>query len=165
VIIALAALVPLALLLSEFVLTRQRQAGAHQFGVGGRAAAQGGLDLALGRLQSGDIALSAGQGAAFDLETTPRPVRVRVVRESDAILALDGSVLAPEDLSPAEADRLVVDPVSGAVREYRRIEVYRVEAECPARNPFPAVRLLAAVARLDGRALTLGVRYDRGYFP
>ena len=165
VIIALAALMPLALLLSEFVLTRQRQAGAHQFGLGGQAAVRGALDLALARLASGEIALAVPASASFDLEQGPRPVRVRVVREPDAVLALDGNVLTPEEASGLNLDRLVIDPVSGAVREYRSMEVYRVEAECPARYPFPAVRLLAAVGRLDGRVLTLGVRYDRGYFP
>ena len=50
------------------------------------------------------------------------------------------------------------------MREYRKIEVYHVEAESPARYPFPAVRLLAAIGRLDGRVVCLGVRYDRGYF-
>jgi hypothetical protein len=51
------------------------------------------------------------------------------------------------------------------VRQYRPLEVYLVEAESPARRPFGAVRLLAAVTRLDtGEIYCIGMRYDRGYF-
>jgi hypothetical protein len=51
------------------------------------------------------------------------------------------------------------------VRQYRRLEVYLVDAESPARRPFGAVRLLAAVVRLDtGETYCIGMRYDRGYF-
>jgi hypothetical protein len=52
------------------------------------------------------------------------------------------------------------------VRQYRRLEIYLVEAESPARSPFGAVRLLAVVARLDTEEVVcIGARYDRGYFP
>ena len=81
------------------------------------------------------------------------------------ILGLDGSVIDPDDAADLDLDRLGIDPTSGAVRQYRRLEVYLVEAESPARYPFAAVRLLAVVGRLDEGVICLGVRYDRGYFP
>jgi type II secretory pathway component PulK len=165
VLVALAALTPLALALSEFVLMRQRQATGHQQNIGGQAMVRGGLDLALAGLESKQIALGPGQRRDFDLGDSPRPVNVRVVRDDDSVLAMDGSVIAIEDAGELDIDGLAVDPTSGAVRKYRRLEVYSVEAESPARYPFAAVRLLAVVGRLDDRVFCLGVRYDRGYFP
>jgi len=165
VLIALAALTPLALMLSNFVLTRQRQVSAHQQSVGSQAAVRGALDLAMDRLRSGEVALAPGTSSTFELETGPRPVHVRVTRDSDAILALDGRVIDPADAADIDVDQLGIDTTGGgAVREYRKVEVYHVEAESPARYPFPAVRLLAALGRLDEGVVCLGVRYDRGYF-
>ena len=165
VLIALAALTPLALALSDLVLMRQRQATGHRQNIGGQALVRGALDLALARLESKQIALGPGQRAEFDLGESPRPVNVQVVREDDSVLAMDGTVIAIEDAGELDIDGLAIDPVSGAVRKYRRLEVYSVEAESPARYPFAAVRLLAVVGRLDERVFCFGVRYDRGYFP
>jgi hypothetical protein len=91
---------------------------------------------------------------------------VRVTREPDTVLTLGGRVLDPEDAPDVDLDAVGIDGLGSAVRQYRRLEVYLVEAESPARYPFPAVRLLAVVARPDAEGLRcLGVRYDRGYFP
>ena len=165
VLIALAALTPLALALSDLVLMRQRQANGHQHNIGGQALVRGGLDLALGRLESKEIALGPGQRAEFDLGESFRPVNVRVTREDDSVLGMDGSVIAIADAGELDVDGVAIDQTSGAVRKYRRLEVYSIEAESPARYPFAAVRLLAVVGRLDERVFCLGVRYDRGYFP
>jgi len=168
VLVALAFLMPLSLLLSDFALRRQRQVNARQQNVAGQAAVRGALDLTMARLQSGRIALvGPDQSARFELEEPEtRLVRVRVSREPDAVLTLGGRVLGPEDAAELDLDQLGIDNLGGAVREYRRLEIYVVEAESPARSPFGAVRLLAVVARLDtGEVVCLGTRYDRGYFP
>lgn len=165
VLAALATLMPLALILSDLVLMRQRQVSRHQQSAGGQAMVRGALDLAMQRLVSGRIALGSAQSAEFELEEAARPVRVRVSRQPDAVLGLDGSVIDPEDAADLDLERLGIDPVRGVVRQYRRLEVYLVEAESPARYPFAAVRLLAVVGRLDEGVICLGVRYDRGYFP
>ena len=166
VLIALAALMPLAMMLADLVSMRQRQVTGFQQNLGGQAAVRAGLDLALTRLQSRQITLGSAQAERFELKLAPRPVRVRVSRQSDAILAMDGSVIDPEGAAGLDLESLVLDPVAGGViRRYRRLEVYLVEAECSARYPFAAVRLLAVVGRLDEGVLCLGVRYDRGYFP
>jgi hypothetical protein len=166
VLLTLAVVTPLALMLSDFALTRQRQANGFRQNLGGQAAVRGALAVAMTRLQSGQIALGpVAPAAEFDLYEGPRPVHVRVSREPDAVLGLDGSVLGPDDARDVDVDAVGIDPVRGAVREYRRLEVYRVEAERQARYPFAAVRLLAVVARLDDGVLCRGVRYDRGYFP
>jgi len=168
VMIALAALMPLALLLSDFTWRRQRQVNARQQDVGGQAAARGALDLAMGRIQSGRLVLRGpDQSERFELEEPEgRPVRVRVSRETDAVLSAEGQLLTPEDAAMVDVDQLGIDDLGNQVREYRRLEVYIVEAESPARHPFGAVRLLAAVVRLDtGETHCIGLRYDRGYFP
>jgi len=168
VLVALAFLMPLSLLLSDFALRRQRQVNARQQNVAGQAAVRGALDLTMARLQSGRIALvGPDQSARFELEEPEtRLVRVRVSREPDAVLTLGGRVLGPEEAAELDLDQLGIDNLGGAVREYRRLEIYVVEAESPARSPFGAVRLLAVVARLDtGEVVCLGTRYDRGYFP
>lgn len=166
VLIALASLMPLALILSDLVLMRQRQVNAHQQNLGGQAAVRGALDLAMARLQSGRIALEQKQSARFELdEPQSRLVRVRVNREPDAVLTLGGRVLGPEEAADLDLDKVGIDGVGRVVRQYRRLEVYLVEAESPARYPFGAVRLLAVVGRLDTEGVVcLGVRYDRGYF-
>ena len=167
VMIALAALMPLALLLSDFAWRRQQQVSARQQDLGGQAAARGGLDLAMGRIQSGRLVLRGpDQSESFELEEPEgRAVRVRVSRQADAVLSVEGRLLAPEDAAMVDLNEIGIDGLGNQVRQYRTLEVYIVEAESPARRPFGAVRLLAAVARLDtGEIYCIGLRYDRGYF-
>ncbi len=164
--LTLTVLMGLALLLCDLVLMRQRQVNAYQQNLGGQFAVRGALDLAMARLQATDIALGPGQSARFELEEpASRPVRVRVSRERDAVLSLGGRVLDPEDAAEVDVDQVGIDGLGRVVHQYRRLEVYLVEAECPARYPFAAVRLLTVVGRLDtGDLIRLGLRYDRGYF-
>jgi hypothetical protein len=166
VMIALAALMPLALLLSDFVWRRQQQVNARQQNVAGEAAVRGALDLTMARIQAGRLDLRGpDQSERFELEEPSRPVRVSVSRQSDAVLSLEGRLLTSEEVAMVDVDALGIDGLGNVVRQYRRLEIYLVEAESPARRPFGAVRLLAAVARLDtGEIYCIGMRYDRGYF-
>jgi len=167
VMIALAALMPLALLLSDFAWRWQQQVRARVQDLAGEAAARGALDLTMVRLQSGRLDLRGpDQSEQFEMdEPEGRAVRVRVSRQSDAVLSLDGRVLSPEEAAMVDVDALGIDGLGSVVHQYRRLEMYLVEAESPARRPFGAVRLLAAVARLDtGETYCIGLRYDRGYF-
>ena len=167
VMIMLAALMPLALLLSDFAFRRQRQVNARQQDLGGEAAVRGALDLVMARIQSGRLDLrGADQSERFELEEPEgRPVRVRVTRQTNVVLSLDGRLLTPEEAAMVDVGALGIDGLGNVVRQYRPLEVYLVEAESPARRPFGAVRLLAAVVRLDtGEMYCIGMRYDRGYF-
>jgi type II secretory pathway pseudopilin PulG len=167
VIVALAALMPLALLLSDFAWRRQRQVNGRQQNLAGQAATRGALDLTMARLQSGRLDLTGpDQSTRFELEEPEgRPVRVRLSRQDDAVLSLEGHVLTPEEAAMVDVDQVGTDGFGNVVHEYRRLEVYLVEAESPARPPFGAVRLLATVVRLDtGDIKCIGLRYDRGYF-
>jgi hypothetical protein len=164
--LTLMALTGLALLLSDLVTLRQRQVNAYQQNLGGQFAVRGALDLAMARLQSTQTSLDPNQSAHFELEEpAARPVRVSVTRQADAILSIGGRVLDPDEAEKVDVDSVGIDGLGSAVREYRRLEVYLVEAEAPARYPFTAVRLLAVVGRLDNASVVcLGVRYDRGSF-
>jgi hypothetical protein len=113
----------------------------------------------MARLQSGRLDLRGqDQSESFDLdEPESRPVRVRVSRQTDAVLSLEGRLLTPDEAAKVDADALGIDGLGNVVHQYRRLEIYLVEAESPARRPFGAVRLLAAVARLDtGRSAASG---------
>lgn len=176
VLMALATVLPLVLVLSELVLMRQRQVNVYRENLGGQAGVRGGLALAMARLQptsrvagaerSAQIVLSVGQATRFSLDDPgTRPVRVLVSREPDAVLTLEGRVLRPEDVG-LDLRRVGIDGEGRVQRQYRLLEVYLVEAEAPARYPFPAVRLLGVVARVEDEAVVcLGLRYDRGHFP
>jgi hypothetical protein len=95
VLVALATLMPLALILSDLVLMRQRQVNRHQQNVGGQVMVRGALELAMSRLESGRIALGSAQSAEFELEEAPRPVRVRVTRHPDAVLDAESPARYP----------------------------------------------------------------------
>lgn len=164
--ITLMALMGLALLLSDLVTMRQRQVNAYQINLAAQYATRGSLELAMARLQSGLTSLDPGQSASFEVgEDSARPVHVRIARQADAVLSLGGRVLEPEEADKVDVDSMGIDPLGSPVREYRRLEVYLVEAETAARYPFGPVRLLGVVGRLDGGTVVcLGVRYDRGAF-
>jgi hypothetical protein len=119
------------------------------------------------RLQSGRIVLvGPDQTARFEVdEPDIRFVSVRVDRDPDEVLSIDGRVLGPEEAADVDLDRLRSDFLGRPVHEYRKLEIYRVEAESAARYPFGAVRVMAVMARLDtGQVVCIGTRYDRGYF-
>ena len=163
VVVALAVLLPLALMLSQLVIRRHRQLNVFRENHVGEAAVRGGLHLAMARLRSGAITLQPDQAESFEVED-PR-VRVRVSREPDRLLALNGQVLPAQRSSGLDPKRIGIDGEGRLVRAYRTLEIYLVEAEASARAPFPGVRLLGVVTRLDdGEVLCLGLRYDRGYF-
>lgn len=165
VVVALATLLPLALVLSSYVLTRHRQVNLFRENVGGQAVVRGALALSMARLRSGKIAPRPGEAETLAVDEPPsRPVHVTVSRQPDAVLTLDGSVLGPDQVLGLDLQQLGFDGEGRTVHQFRRLEVYLVEAESPDRFPFPAVRLLAVVARLEnGQVVCLGLRYDRGY--
>jgi hypothetical protein len=164
VLVALSAVIPLVAALSDLVMMRHRQATTFRENLVGQAAVRGALEVVVARLTSGQIALGPDQDERFELkEPGSRAIRVRVSREPDAVLTLEGTVLRVEEVAENGGERSGIDDEARVVGEYRRLEVYLVEAECAARNPFPTVRLLAVLGRLDGGGLvSLGIRYDRG---
>lgn len=166
VLVALAVLLPLALVLSQLVLMRYRQVGVFREDLVGQTAVRGALDLAMARLRSRQIVLGLDETEPFEAgKPGTWPVHVRVSRQPDAVVTLDGRLLGPDRAFGLDLQRVGLDGEGRLVRQYRKLEVYLVEAESPARVAAPAVRLLAVVARLEnGGVVCLGLRYDRGYF-
>lgn len=162
--VTLMALMGLALLLSDLVTLRQRQVNTYQQNLRAQFALRGALDLAMARLQSGQTSLGPLQSARFEVEVLAgRPVLVQVRRQADAILSIGGRVLDEDEAAGLDVDAVGIDGLGSPVREYRRLEVYLVEGEYPARASFAALRLLGVVGRLDAATVVcLGVRYDRG---
>lgn len=167
VLVALSVALPLVAVLSDLVWLRQRQTAAFREGAGGRAAVRGALEVATVRLASGRIALFQGEEQSFELqEPGSRAVRVTVARQDDVVVTEEGRVLRAVDAPEAGKDPDAISDEALVLGAFRRLEVYLVEAECPARRPFPAVRLLAVLGRLQPEGvISLGVRYDRGYAP
>jgi hypothetical protein len=167
VLVALAALLPIVVALSELVLARQRQANTLRENLSGEAAARGGLEVALARLSSRQITLDPGQDLRFELDGPPgRVVAVRVQRDPDAVLLSVGAVLRADEVAESPDGMATAAGQGQLIGEHRRLEVYLVEVECASHRPFPSVRVLAAAVRVGNAAVEpVGVRSDRGYWP
>ena len=164
VLVALATLLPIVVALSQVVLARQRQATALRESLSAQGALGGGLDVALARLSSREIALEVGQDERFELDGPPgRTMAVRVQREPDAVLLAAGAVLRADEVAENADGTATAAGQGQIIGEYRRLEVFVVEAEIASPRPFPSTRLLAAAVRVgNGPVETVGVRYDRG---
>jgi type II secretory pathway pseudopilin PulG len=183
VLVALAILLVLAIVVSQVALSRRTKATAYRETLARQVAVRGAFDAVRERLFSKQLVLAPERAQRFALgEPLAVAVRVQVTRETDAVVARDGRVLrgleaSGIDLAQAgvhgekqtvvKPDNTVEISLVGkrTVYEYRRLEIYLVEAEADGGPSFPAVRLLGGLARLDdGRVLSLGFRFDRGYF-
>jgi hypothetical protein len=126
----------------------------------GRLAVEGALEQARARLSSGDLALLPEEQATWRVGTLgPRGVGVRVRRQEDVAVRLDGRIVPA---AQADFGERVTDREGRAISPYLRLEVYLVEAEAEGTASSPSIRLLGGLARLpDGRTLSLGHRCDR----
>lgn len=160
VLLALAALLPLALGLSSLVLRRQHQVGRWHGASAGRQAVVGAFDAVRLRVSSGEIGLHPGEFRSWEQrELGPRGVTVRVWRQEDVAIRMDGQIVPAHR---AELGERVIDSDGDAFCPWVRLEVYLVEAEAEGTAGNPARRLLGGIGRQeDGRTLTLGYRIDR----
>jgi hypothetical protein len=160
VLLALAALLPIALGLSELVFRRQRQVARWQGASAGRLAVVGALESVRLRVSSRGVRLEPGESGTWKLRGVgPRGVRVRLRREEDVAVRLDGHVVPARE---ADLAARVIDSDGDSFCPWRRVEVYLVELEAEGTAGNPAMRLLGGIGRLeDGSTLTLGYRIDR----
>jgi len=166
VLAALAMALVLVLVVSKVALSRRVKATAYRETLARQIAVRGALDSVRERLFTKKLVLSPDRVSQFELGAPLAvAVRVRVARESDAVVTLDGRVLRGLEASGIDVAEVGMDGTKRTVHPYRRLQVYLVEAEAEGGPSFPAVRLLGGLARLDdGSVLSLGFRYDRGYF-
>ncbi len=160
VLLALAVLFPIALGVSELVFRRQRQVARWQGASAGRLAVVGAFESVRLRVASREIALEPGDFRSWERrEVGPRGVSVRVRREEDVAIRLDGQIVPAHE---AEFGERVIDSDGDSFCPWRRVEVYFVEVEAEGTAGNPSMRLLGGIGRLeDGRTLTLGHRVDR----
>ena len=166
VLVALMVLTPLALLLSTLSTSYQRRTTAFRDGLRSRYAVRGALDVALAGLRTADPPLTVGNEQRFELAETPAlPVTVRVTRDPDSVVGIDGRVLRGRDVAALELGAIGIDGERRQFRRYRPLEVYVVQAETPGSVGNPGIRLVASVARMeDGELLILGTRFDTALF-
>lgn len=90
---------------------------------------------------------------------------VRVSREPDVVVDIEGRVLRARDVSGIDVGGIAIDGERRPFRRYRRIEAYVVQAETPGSLGNPATRLVASVGRTEeGELVIFGIRYDKALF-
>jgi hypothetical protein len=160
VLLALAVLLPIALGISGLVFRRQKQVARWQGANAGRLAVVGAFESVRLRVASREIGLRPGDFRSWEQrELGPRGVSVRVRREEDVAIRMDGQIVPAHE---AEFGEQVIDSDGDVFCPWQRVEVYFVEAEAEGTAGSPSMRLLGGIGRLkDGRTLPLGYRVDR----
>lgn len=166
VLVALLVLTPLALLVSTLATSYQRRSSDFRDSLRSRYAVRGGLEIALGRLRTLEPPIPLGDEQRFELaEADSLPVSVRMRRDSDAAVGIDGRVLRGRELSGVDVGSTGIDGERRVSRRYQPLQLYVVQAEIAGSPSSPGMRLVASVARTeDGEMLVLGTRYDTALF-
>jgi hypothetical protein len=159
VLMAIVILLPPTLVLATLALRWQRQSIDLRDRASEELAAQAFFEEARARLAGGELDIAPGEGRPF----APRPIegveaRVRVSRSEDVVLSLEGRILEGVAAERVDPEQTGTDAEGREVYQYRRLEVYLVEAEASRRRSLLPVRLTGVLARLpDGQFETLGV--------
>jgi len=163
-VVALAILLPIALVLWRNVFTWQNQATAFKEAVRREGILRNAFERVAERLRAGALPLAVDEAERLTLPEIAEPLTLEITRQPDAVVTLDGDVLRGAQTRGLDLARLGVDSRGAMVYQYRKVEIYLVEAESRGASVVPSVRVLGVLGRdPDGRVLTLGVRCDRGY--
>jgi hypothetical protein len=164
VLLMLLLVLPLSLILGRLVIQWQR--GATQFTSFAvqEYVARAGFEDALKRLGMNELRFEFS--TEFQLEGFEgHGARVKVIREADAVLSLEGRILEGIEATKADLDQIGVDPDLRRVYKFRKLEVCRVEVIVPGPRSLAGVRLWGVVVRApDGPWQRAGLRIDRGFF-
>lgn len=164
VLVALALLLPLALLLMSTAFVAQRQARSVRDLTALDYAVRAGLGDAEVRLTARRIDVAPAEARSFEMVVNQIRVRVRVERQPDVVLSLDGRVLEELEARAVDVSAIGFDPTMRRVHQYRTLEVYLVESRAEQRE-LPTVRLSAVLVRVEGGPLQqAGLTVERGYF-
>ena len=166
VLVALLLLLPLSLILARMVGMWQRQSAEFRDLMAMEYAAEAGFADATTRLAARQIDLSPDESRSFAVyDLGGLSASVRVSRQPDVVLALDGSVLEGIEAKKVDLSSVGLDPDLRRVRRFRRLEVYLVEVRVSARPSLADVRLRGVLVRPQGgQLLQGGVNLDRGFF-
>lgn len=166
VLLMLLLLLPLTLILGRLVM--QWQGGAAQFYrmVELEYAARAGFEEAVARLGSGRMELGRDRGSEFDVEEIEGPrTHVRVSRQPDAVISLEGRVLGELEAAGTDLTQIGLDPDMRRVRQFQELEVCLVEVTVDGPGSRPGVRLWGVLIRaVGGTWRRAGLRIDRGFF-
>ncbi len=166
VLLMLLLVLPLSLILGRLVMHWQSRAAQFTSFVVQEYVARAGFEDAFKRLGMDQVKLGLDESTEFQLEGIEgHDVRVKVSREADAVLSLEGRILEGIEATEADLDQIGVDPDLRRVYKFRKLEVCRVEVIVPGPRSLAGVRLWGVVVRApDGRWQRAGLRIDRGFF-
>ena len=164
VLMALVLMLPLAMLLMSTAFVAQREAGNLRDLTALDYAARAGFADAHLRLAERRIEVAPTRASSYQTVVNGIDVRVRVERQPDAVLGLDGRVLSGIEARAVDVDAVGFDPTMRRVRQYRRLEVFLVESRAD-KSELPTVRLSAVLVRAEvGPLQQAGLIVERGYF-
>lgn len=164
VLMALVVMLPLALLLMTTAFRAQRQAQSMRDLTALDYAVRAGFADAHLRLAERRIDLAPRSASSYQTVVDDVTVRVRVERQQDAVLSLDGRVLTGSDADEADVDAKGFDPTMRPVHQFQRLEVFLVESRAD-QSGLPTVRLSAVLVRAgSGPLQQAGLVVERGYF-
>jgi hypothetical protein len=165
VVVALAVLLPIALVLWQNVFVWQGQTTAFKEAVRRESILRNAVERTAERLRTRAFPLEVDEARRLTLPEISEPLTVEITRQPDAVVTLDGNVLRGAETRGVNLGQFGVDNRGAVVYQYRKLEIYLVEAESRGASVVPSVRVLGVLGRdPDGRVMTLGVRSDRGYY-
>lgn len=165
VVVALAVLLPIALVLWRNVFAWQSQTTAFKEAVRRESVLRNAVERAAEQLRTAAFPLAVDEARRLTIPEISEPLTVEITRQPDAVVTLDGDVLRGPETRGVNLGQFGIDSRGLVVYQYRKLEIYLVEAESRGESVVPSVRVLGVLGRdPDGRVLTLGVRADRGYY-
>lgn len=162
--VALLSLLALGALLFVPVMKRQRQSIAQRETLSREYAARAGYEEARNRMELPSFRLGFHETVFFERVVNGCRTEVRIRRQPDVVLTLDGRVLEGLDRQTANVRATAMDANFRRVRLARSIEVYLVESRSFAPSSAPEVRVWGVLARADrGWLQQIGLFLERGY--
>ncbi|HEX9723857.1 MAG TPA: hypothetical protein VGC53_06200 [Vicinamibacteria bacterium] len=166
VLLMLLLLLPVTLILARFVMHWQGGAALFHRMTGMEYAARAGFEEAGNRLAIEQIRLDLNGSMAFEVRGLEgHTARVRVGRQPDAVISLDGRVLDALEAAAADLTQVGLDPDMRRVRLFQKLEVCLVEVTVAGPGSLAGVRLWGVLVRdRGGTWRRAGLRMDRGFF-
>ena len=166
VLLMLLLVLPMSLILGRLVMQWQGRAAVFYHMVGLEYAVRAGFEDAVSRLGTERIRLDANASTRFEVEGLEgRTAQVRVSRQPDAVVSLEGRVLEGIEAAQADLDQMAVDPDLRRVHLFRKLEVCLVEVTVAGPPSLAGVRLWGVLVRANGGTWRrAGLRMDRGFF-